>query len=179
MLEKDTGKKLYYKFIFYFITGVFSVAFFTLLLLTNGYSMRGLLYAQRDQTFMDFFNSMLSTIGNPYEHYSFYPPFAMMFYKLLLMLVPQATLDKVVTSESSTAFSTDVKLYQQLYFPFIIYALLSLTMLFVAIKSAKKALSEGFRVHFPDDDVRADTFHVRARRQPDHPSFSDSSARCL
>lgn len=138
MLEKDTGKKLYYKFIFYFITGVFSVAFFTLLLLTNGYSMRGLLYAQRDQTFMDFFNSMLSTIGNPYEHYSFYPPFAMMFYKLLLMLVPQATLDKVVTSESSTAFSTDVKLYQQLYFPFIIYALLSLTMLFFAIKSAKK-----------------------------------------
>ena len=88
--------------------------------------------------FKDFFNSMLSTIGNPYEHYSFYPPFAMMIYRLLLILVPQAALDKVVTSDSSTSFSPDVKLYQQLYFPFIIYALVSLTMLFFAIKAAKK-----------------------------------------
>ena len=141
-LKKD-GNKTYYKIIFYFLSGVFAASFFILLLTTGGYAARGILFASREQTFMDFFNSLLSASDNPYEHYSFYPPFAMLFYKLLLLMVPQKVLDRVVVSRAATSFSPDAKLFQQLYFPFILYSLLTVILLFFVLKSAKSgALGE-------------------------------------
>ncbi|MBP1588478.1 MAG: DUF2029 domain-containing protein [Clostridia bacterium] len=129
--------KTYYKTVFYFISGVFAASFFILLLTTGGYAARGILFASREQTFMDFFNSLLSTSKNPYENYSFYPPFAMLCYKLLLYMVPGKVLDRVIVSRSATSFSPDAKLFQQLYFPFILYSLLTVILLFFALKSAK------------------------------------------
>ena len=137
------GSRTYYKIVFYFLSGVFAASFFILLLTTGGYAARGILFASREQTFMDFFNSLLSTADDPYEHYSFYPPFAMLFYKLMLLMVPEKVLDRVIVSKAATSFSPDAKLFQQLYFPFILYSLLTVILLFFALRSAKSgALGE-------------------------------------
>lgn len=131
-------KNVYYKQFFYVAMGSLAAVFFIVLFLTNGYSMRGLLLQARDQTFMDFFNSLLYNMEEPYENAVFYPPLSTLMYKLLLLMVPQSLIDKVVANKHTTAFTPEIKLYQQFYIPFIFYTIVTLVALYYAINAAKK-----------------------------------------
>ncbi len=134
----NLGKKPIYKQIFYFAMGTFALSFFIVLLLTNGYSMRGLFVVGRNQTFMDFFNSLLYNITNPYEHLAFYPPLSNLMYKILLCIIPESELAKIVISTSATNYSPTVKTMQSFWIPFIIYTILTIVGLYFALKNYKK-----------------------------------------
>lgn len=132
------SEKTYYKQIFYFAMAVLAVTFLLVLVLTNGYSARGLLYSSGNQIFSDFFNSMLYNIDNPYENYVFYPPFANMLYKALLRLVPDSVISTYVVSTDTTSFEPEIKAYQGFMFPFIIYSIITIAFLLLALLTTKK-----------------------------------------
>ncbi len=131
-------KQAYYKQVFYVSMSVMALIFVTVLFLTGGYSMRGLLYQKEDQSFMDFFNSMLYNINEPYENYVFYPPLSTILYKLLLLLVPQNIIDALIYNQYTTLFNADIKMYQQFMVPFIIYTLITFVALYFSLKECKK-----------------------------------------
>ena len=136
LLKPEPGKTLY-KQLFYFLTAVFALSFFVVLLASGGYSMRGLLDPDRSGTFMEFFNNLILSDKEPYKSGSLTPPFAILLYRGLLTFVSPATLKTIVKSPSSSSFSPLVKTYQQFYFPFIVFALLSLCLLFFALRALK------------------------------------------
>ncbi len=137
-LLRPGSEKTFHKQLYLFLMTVFAVSFFLVLILSGGYSMRGLLAADRNNSFMDFFNKLILSGGDPYAAGSLSAPFALLFYRGLLAFVPQSLLDKLVPSPSSSAFSPSVKIYQQFYFPFILYAVVTLTLLFFALRAIKK-----------------------------------------
>ncbi len=131
------SKKTYYKEIFYFSMITLFVTFFVLLLTTGGYSARGLLFADGDDTFMDFYNSMLYNIGNPYENYVFYPPFACFLYKALLWLIPPEHIENVIANGQTNSFTTDIKRYQSFILPFLLYSIIAVVFLALVLYYVK------------------------------------------
>ncbi|MCR5694148.1 MAG: DUF2029 domain-containing protein [Clostridia bacterium] len=136
-LLKLDPKKTYYKQLCYFLMTVFALSFFIVLLASGGYSMRGLLYPDRSSSLMEFFNKIILSGKDPYSFGSVDPPFAILVYRALLMLVPSKTISTLDKSPASSAFTTAVKTYQQFYFPFILYAITALTLLFFSLRALK------------------------------------------
>jgi len=134
-------KKVYYKHVFYVSMTVMAIIFVIVLFLTGGYSAQGLLFDTKNQSFMDFFNSMLYNINEPYENYVFYPPLSTLMYKFFLMLVPSDIIDKLIYNQYATSFTSDVNIYQQFLIPLILYTIITVVALFFALKYGKKGSS--------------------------------------
>lgn len=134
MLDKE---KVYYKHFFYLLLSSNILIFFILLFATGGESASGLLYAQKGEVFMDFFNSMLQTSGDPYQSRVIYPPLSNCMYKLLLFLVPDPSVNKIVTEENAVYYSNDVLKMQQFMIPFIFYVIITSVLLFYAFMKYK------------------------------------------
>lgn len=134
MLDKE---KVYYKHFFYLFLSSNILIFFILLFATGGESASGLLYAHKGEVFMDFFNSMLQTSGDPYQSSVIYPPLSNCMYKLLLLLVPDTAIDKIVTEENAVYYSNDVLKMQQYMIPFIFYIIITSVLLFYAFMKYK------------------------------------------
>lgn len=131
-------KKVYYKHVFYISMSVLALIFVIVLFMTGGYSAQGLLFGTRNQSFMDFFNSMLYNINEPYENYVFYPPLSTLMYKFFLLLVPQSIIDKLVYNRYATSFTSDVNIYQQFLIPLILYTIITVVALYFALKNGKQ-----------------------------------------
>ena len=61
-IEKIKNNKI--KFIFYFTAVLFLIFFFASIMLSHGNLMKNYLFANQENTFMDFFNSMYDVIGH-------------------------------------------------------------------------------------------------------------------
>ncbi len=135
---KIDPKKTYYRQLFFFLMTVFSLSFLGVLLFSGGYSMRGLLDPDRNGSFMEFFNKLILSGGDTYGSGSVTAPFAVLFYRCLLLFVPGSVIDKYVPSRASSGYPNEVKIYQQFNFPFILFSVTSIFLLFFALKSLKK-----------------------------------------
>ncbi|MBQ8164656.1 MAG: GtrA family protein [Clostridia bacterium] len=129
MIEKE---KVYYKPLFYIFLASNIAIFFILLFVTGGESASGLLYAEKDQMFMDFFNSLLQS-KNPYESRVIYPPLSNCMYRLLLYLVPVPAIQRMITEENAVYYSNGVLKLQQYMIPFILYTIVTLIFMFFAL----------------------------------------------
>lgn len=131
-------KKTYYKQLFFFLMTVFALSFFLVLLISGGYSMRGLLAADTNGSFMDFFSKMILSGENAYASEAVAAPFALLFYRGLLVLVSNILISNYIPSLASSSFPASIKMYQEFNFPFILYSLLLLVLLFFALRGLKK-----------------------------------------
>lgn len=131
-------EKTYYKEIFFIIMIVTTLMFAGLMYVTNGFVARGLFFSNSSNSYMDFFNSMLYNIGNPYENQVFYPPFACMLYKLCLLMVPNSLIESTLTSMTTNSYTPNIKLQQGFMFPFLLYSIVTICILFFALVTAKK-----------------------------------------
>lgn len=130
-------KKVYYKNIFYFIMGIFSVSFFLVLIITGGYSMRGLLSSDTERTFMDFFDNVLVSLGNPYDNGVTTTPLLLLFYRVFSLLLSKTELNRISVVDGTVDFSVNVKLYQSYWFIFIIYSVALVAVLYFGINKLK------------------------------------------
>ena len=122
---------------FFILMGAFLLAFLIMLPVTHGYASRGFLNEDRTQTFMDFFNRLLTAYNDPYDNYRFYTPLSMLFYGVLVKIVPESKIKSLVVSNRAELYTENVKLWQAYWIPFLIFALLSLSVLFYAIYAEK------------------------------------------
>lgn len=140
-------KKTFYRQLFYFLMTVFGVSFFLVLLISGGYSMRGLLAPDRNNSLMEFFNKMILSGGDPYSSGSTAMPFALLVYRFLFGFVSPEAVSKLIPSRVSSEYTPNVKIYQQFNFPFILYSVFSLSLLYFALRALKKG-SRGERFGF-------------------------------
>ncbi len=133
-----TTKKTYYKEVFYISMLASALIFIIALFMTGGEAMGSLLFHGNDNTFMDFFNSLLYNLNDPYENSVFYPPLSTIMYKALLLLVPKEAIETYIYAPHSTAFNTTIKLRQEFLVPFILYFIVTFVALYVVLKNAKK-----------------------------------------
>ncbi len=131
-------KKAYYRQLFFFLMTVFALSFLGVLLFTGGYSIRGLLASDRYGSFMEFFNKLILSGGDSYRSGSVTAPFALLFYRCLLLFVPGSVIDRYVPSRVSSAYPAEVKIYQEFNYPFILFSVIAIFLLFFALKALKK-----------------------------------------
>jgi len=131
-------KKTYYKQIFFFIMGITTISFFLVLILTGGYSMRGLLSTDTEGTFMEFFDGVLVSLGNPYDNGVTISPLMLAIYRVFAFLIPSSSLTQIGWTKDQSTFTTDVKLYQSFWFILILYSVLFIAFLYFVITNEKR-----------------------------------------
>ena len=123
-------KEMSVKRLFYITTIIFVSIFLIAIQISHGVVIKKYLFADKLDTFMDFFNSVFDTIGNrPYSRGTIYPPLCYMIYSFFLGFIPSAQM-------TSNAFM--LRIYQGSLISFMIYFTLILYGLGYLIIRTKK-----------------------------------------
>ena len=118
--------KTYYKHIFYFTMAASILLMLVLMLVTHGESARSVFFVDNKDSFMDHFNSVVYAFADdPYANKVMYPPLAMLFYKVMGVLVPMDVYDKLIEDPSLVLQPTSMKIYQGFTYGFMIFAVIS------------------------------------------------------
>ena len=118
------------KCIFYIFSISLIVFFLGLILITHGESVKYYLFADRQDTFMDFFNSIYDTIGRrPYDMGVIYPPLCYMIYYAFSRFIP---LDTIIEQKRL------LKLQQGPMISLIIYFVITVFLFIILAKKIKK-----------------------------------------
>ena len=118
------------KCIFYIFSISLIVFFLGSILITHGESVKYYLFADRQDTFMDFFNSIYDTIGRrPYDMGVIYPPLCYMIYYAFSRFIP---LDTIIEQKRL------LKLQQGPMISLIIYFVITVFLFIILAKKIKK-----------------------------------------
>ena len=134
----DTKNKTYYKKIFYFAMAAFILLFFISLFVTHGESMRGVLFWNGQDTFMDHFNSVIYNAVDPYENDVIYPPLSTLTYRLLYQIIPVDAFNSLITDPTELLQPPEMKIYHQFTFGFVLLVLFTSIVFFYAINELKQ-----------------------------------------
>lgn len=128
----------FYKIFFYGSMMLFTLIFLLCALFTQGTSFRGLFFSDTSDSFMDHYNSMVYNEIDPYENKVIYPPLATLTYRLCLELVPQDDYVTVVSDPTVKSQPRSIHLGQSFIFQFILFAVITGIIFFVAVDCLKK-----------------------------------------
>lgn len=120
------------KHIFYTTTLLGVLAFFLSGLITRGNSILNLFITDRTNYFMDFFNVLHSLFNGPYTYGSIYPPLPLLFYRLILRLIPYDIVEKGAITIRASQVGEVV---------FLFYVVITLLVFFALIMEVKKGLA--------------------------------------
>lgn len=132
-------KKPHFKVFFYSVFAVFLAFFLISIYTTHGASLRGALFSDTSDTFMDHYNSVVyNQVDDPYEILVVYPPLASLLYKLCNMIIPADDYVTVVTDPAELAQERFIRIGQSFTFQFILYAVIALLIFLAALALLKK-----------------------------------------
>ncbi|MBE7064689.1 MAG: DUF2029 domain-containing protein [Ruminococcaceae bacterium] len=131
--------KTYYKQIFYLAMVASILLMLMLMLVTHGESARSVFFVDNKDSFMDHFNSVVySYSDDPYANKVMYPPLAMLFYKVMGILVPMNIYDKLIEDPSLVLQPPAMKIYQGFTYGFMIFAVISGILFIFALNEFKQ-----------------------------------------
>ena len=132
-------KKPHFKVFFYVVFAVFLALFLVSIYSTHGASLKGALFSDSSDTFMDHYNSVVyNQVDDPYEILVVYPPLASLLYKLCNMIIPADDYVTVVTDPAELAQERFIRVGQSFTFQFILYAVIALLIFLAALAFLKK-----------------------------------------
>ena len=132
-------KKPHFKVFFYSVFAVFIAFFLVSIYTTHGASLRGALFSDTSDTFMDHYNSVVyNQVDDPYEILVVYPPLASLLYKLCNMIIPADDYVTVVTDPAELAQERFIRIGQSFTFQFILYAVIALLIFLASLAFLKK-----------------------------------------
>ena len=139
---KDFFSESHFKGFYFFVFGAFVLLFFIILVKSGGASLKGALFSDTSDTFMDHYNSMVyNEIDDPYTNRVIYPPLASFLYRLCNIAVPGDDYYSLVTDPYVLAQSRFLRVNQSFVFQFIIYAVIAMLIFLAALCLLKKGSS--------------------------------------
>lgn len=88
IIEKK-NQNIVYKYLYVLIC--LTIMYYLLCFLSSGDMLNTFYYADKEDSFNDFFNSIADALnGNPYDKYSNYPPLALLIFKIYSMIIPSS-----------------------------------------------------------------------------------------
>lgn len=135
---KDLRHKPYYNLVYYFVFFAFIILFLILVFATNGNIIKGILFQNKSDTFMDHFNSVIYNEIDPYNNHVIYPPLACVFYKICNKMIPRDVYYGIISNPTTKSQPVAMKISQGFVLPFMIYFILTALLFLISISLLKK-----------------------------------------